>query len=136
MIDTGIFDDNRYFDVAIEYAKASPDDILIRLRVDNRGPDDGDAAYAADGMVPKYVVMGTNRRRLLAEAARCRARAIRGIAMRARVARHVRLRGADEAGPADLHRERDEYGEALRTPNDRPTLRMLSIARDHGDETR
>jgi hypothetical protein len=40
LLDTGIFDDGRYFDVAIEYAKAAPDDILIRLRVDNRGPDD------------------------------------------------------------------------------------------------
>jgi hypothetical protein len=39
LIDTGIFDDRRYFDVAIEYAKAAPDDILIRLRVDNRGPE-------------------------------------------------------------------------------------------------
>ncbi len=40
LLDTGIFDESRYFDIAIEYAKSSPDDILIRLRVDNRGPDD------------------------------------------------------------------------------------------------
>jgi hypothetical protein len=38
LIDTGVFDENRYFDVSIEYAKASPDDILIRLEVINRGP--------------------------------------------------------------------------------------------------
>ena len=31
LIDTGVFDDNRYFDVSIEYAKAAPDDILIRI---------------------------------------------------------------------------------------------------------
>jgi len=37
--DTGLFDDNRYFDVKAEYAKASPEDILIRITVDNRGPD-------------------------------------------------------------------------------------------------
>jgi hypothetical protein len=37
--DTGIFDAGRYFDVTIEYAKASPDDILIRVIVANRGPD-------------------------------------------------------------------------------------------------
>ncbi|HEY2903775.1 MAG TPA: glucosidase, partial [Polyangia bacterium] len=37
--DTGVFDDNRYFDVFAEYAKASPDDILIRLTIANRGPE-------------------------------------------------------------------------------------------------
>src|SRR5579872_6714588 len=40
LLDTGIFDKGRYFDVAVEYAKASPDDILIRIRIDNRGPDE------------------------------------------------------------------------------------------------
>ncbi|MGA2043218.1 MAG: glucosidase [Roseiarcus sp.] len=37
LIDTGIFDDDRYFDVEIEYAKASPDDILLRVTAHNRG---------------------------------------------------------------------------------------------------
>jgi hypothetical protein len=39
LIDTGIFNDNRYFDVTVEYAKAAPEDILIRISIDNRGPD-------------------------------------------------------------------------------------------------
>jgi len=39
LLDTGIFDANRYFDVFVEYAKASPDDLLIRIRVANRGPE-------------------------------------------------------------------------------------------------
>jgi hypothetical protein len=39
LIDTGAFNGSRYFDVSVEYAKASPDDILIRIRIDNRGPD-------------------------------------------------------------------------------------------------
>ena len=39
IIDTGIFDDNRYFDVFVEYAKAAEDDLLIRITVTNRGPD-------------------------------------------------------------------------------------------------
>ena len=39
LIDTGIFDDGRYFDIEIEYAKAAPDDILIRIHATNRGPD-------------------------------------------------------------------------------------------------
>jgi hypothetical protein len=37
--DTGIFDDGRYFDVLVEYAKVQQDDILIRLSISNRGPD-------------------------------------------------------------------------------------------------
>ncbi len=39
LLDTGIFRDNRYFDVFVEYAKAAPDDMLIRITVCNRGPD-------------------------------------------------------------------------------------------------
>jgi len=39
LLDTGIFDGGRYFDVTAEYAKASPDDILIRLTVCNRGQE-------------------------------------------------------------------------------------------------
>ena len=39
LVDTGIFDASRYFDVVIEYAKASATDLLIRIRVTNRGPD-------------------------------------------------------------------------------------------------
>jgi len=37
--DTGVFDGGRYFDVFVEYAKAAPDDILIRITAINRGPD-------------------------------------------------------------------------------------------------
>ena len=40
LIDTGIFDESRYFDVVVEYAKAAPDDILMRITVHNRGPDE------------------------------------------------------------------------------------------------
>jgi len=39
LIDTGVFDDDRYFDVVVEYAKASPEDMLVRIQVVNRGPD-------------------------------------------------------------------------------------------------
>jgi hypothetical protein len=37
LLDTGVFDDNRYFDVFIEYAKAGPEDILLQITVHNRG---------------------------------------------------------------------------------------------------
>ncbi|HEY3135176.1 MAG TPA: glucosidase, partial [Blastocatellia bacterium] len=40
LMDTGVFDDDRYFDIFIEYAKASPEDICIRIEAFNRGPDD------------------------------------------------------------------------------------------------
>jgi hypothetical protein len=39
LIDTGIFDQGRYFDVVVEYAKVAPEDILIRISVTNRGPE-------------------------------------------------------------------------------------------------
>ena len=39
LADTGHFDDNRYFDVIVEYAKATPEDILVRITAVNRGPD-------------------------------------------------------------------------------------------------
>ena len=38
LIDTGVFDQSRYFDVDAEYAKGSPNDLLIRITVTNRGP--------------------------------------------------------------------------------------------------
>ena len=39
LIDTGIFDQERYFDVLVEYAKNEPEDLFIRIMVTNRGPD-------------------------------------------------------------------------------------------------
>src|SRR5215475_713351 len=39
LIDTGVFEDRRYFDVTVEYAKNSPNDILIRITVSNRASD-------------------------------------------------------------------------------------------------
>jgi hypothetical protein len=39
LADTGVFSENRYFDVVAEYAKADPDDLFIRITVCNRGPD-------------------------------------------------------------------------------------------------
>jgi Mannosylglycerate hydrolase MGH1-like glycoside hydrolase domain len=39
LLDTGVFDDDRYFDVFVEYAKAAPQDLLIRVSVANRGPE-------------------------------------------------------------------------------------------------
>src|SRR6185312_672904 len=38
LVETGVFDEGRYFDVLVEYAKAAPEDLLIRITVANRGP--------------------------------------------------------------------------------------------------
>ena len=39
LLDTGVFDDNRYFDVFVEYGKASPEDLLVAITIHNRGPE-------------------------------------------------------------------------------------------------
>jgi hypothetical protein len=39
LLDTGVFHENRYFDCVVEYAKQSPEDILIQITVHNRGPE-------------------------------------------------------------------------------------------------
>jgi hypothetical protein len=39
LLDTGVFDEDRYFDVFVEYAKASPEDLLIQITACNRGPE-------------------------------------------------------------------------------------------------
>jgi hypothetical protein len=52
LIDTGVFDQDRYFDVFVEYAKASPEDILIPITIYNRGPE---ARNRLDGaLLPKH----------------------------------------------------------------------------------
>jgi hypothetical protein len=42
LLDTGVFNDNRYFDVFVEYAKSGPEDILVRITAANRGPEAAD----------------------------------------------------------------------------------------------
>ena len=57
LLDTGIFDDDRYFDVFVEYAKAGPDDILMRVTVHNRGPEAAAIARAAAALVSQHLVL-------------------------------------------------------------------------------
>ena len=61
-IDTGVFDDDRYFDVFAEYAKGVAGRHPDSHHVANRGPEDGDAASAADALVSQHLVVGQNRR--------------------------------------------------------------------------
>ena len=51
LIDTGIFDDDRYFDVTVEYVKADPEDILIQITVANRGPKAAQTGDVAKSLV-------------------------------------------------------------------------------------
>ncbi len=58
LLDTGIFDDNRYFDVVVEYAKAAPEDLLMQVTVHNRGPDDAEIHVLPTSVVPAHMVVG------------------------------------------------------------------------------
>jgi hypothetical protein len=49
LVDIGIFDQGRYFDVQVEYAKLQPDDLLIRISISNRGPDPSSFDYRSGG---------------------------------------------------------------------------------------
>ena len=55
LLDTGVFDQDRYFDVFVEYAKNTPEDILIQISVCNRGPEPADPPCAADALVSQYL---------------------------------------------------------------------------------
>ena len=63
LIDTGVFADDAYFDVVVDYAKAGPEDLLIEISASNRGPRSGDAAPASDVVVPEHLVAGKRRER-------------------------------------------------------------------------
>ena len=57
LLDTGVFDQDRYFDVFVEYAKESPEDILIQITRPQPRPGAGRAARPADALVPQPVVL-------------------------------------------------------------------------------
>jgi len=52
LIDTKVFDDDRYFDVFVDFAKCSPEDTLIRITVRNRGFGSGHAPHSSPALVP------------------------------------------------------------------------------------
>ena len=55
LLDTGIFDDDRYWIVEVRYAKAGPDDIQMLVTVRNMAPDDRDPARPADTLVSQHL---------------------------------------------------------------------------------
>ena len=58
LIDTGIFNDNKYFDVFIEYAKADTDDLLIKITVHNRAAEKAELTCASSYLVSQHLGMG------------------------------------------------------------------------------
>ena len=86
LLDTGVFNDNRYFDVFVEYAKAAPDDILIRITPMQPRAADAAAARPADPVVPQHldVVAGPRETRRCGEMRADERSDDRGIACRAR----------------------------------------------------
>ncbi len=94
IIDTGMFDDDRYFDVDIEYAKAGADDILLRPHGQQSRARGGGDPRAAPGLVPQQLELVHERPQAVARARRRPRRA------RARDAR--RLRGPFRRRPDEI----------------------------------
>ena len=60
LCDTGIFNENRYFDIFVEYAKANEDDVLIRITAANRGPETAPLWLLPTDLVSQSLVLGTS----------------------------------------------------------------------------
>ena len=58
LIDTGIFDHDEYFDVFVEYAKASQEDLLMQITIFNRGPKDAPLTVLPTACSVQYLVVG------------------------------------------------------------------------------
>ena len=107
LLDTGIFDDDRYFDVFVEYAKAAPDDILMRVTVHNRGPEAAHDPPAAAALVSQHLVVEGRSRRSRscrsandgAVVARARRSGRRTLLVRGRRAGAAVLRQRDQRAP-------------------------------------
>ena len=58
LLDTGVFNDDRYFDVFVEYAKQTPEDILIQISACNRGPEAATLHVLPTLLVSQYLELG------------------------------------------------------------------------------
>jgi len=61
LLDTGVFDGNRYWEITADYAKATPEDVLVRLSIRNAGPDAATIDCPADHLVSQHLVLGQRR---------------------------------------------------------------------------
>ncbi len=121
LIDTGIFDEDRYFDVEVEYAKADVDDVLMRMTVHNRGPEDALHLSPPPSLVPQHLELGAWLQQTVAEGSGRRAGA-RAARRAGRLFHSIRSGGS----PAVL-RERDQFRSTVRRRRRRATSRMRSM---------
>ena len=63
LLDTGVFDEDRYWDVHVEFAKGDPEDTLIRITATNRGPEPAVLHLRAPALVPQHLVVRRRARR-------------------------------------------------------------------------
>ena len=123
LLDTGIFDDDRYFDVFVEYAKADPEDMLIRISVHNRGPEAAQIHLLPTLVVPQHVVMGRGRAEARAGVRSMRTEHTCFSSAARRLHAAVRRRGG-----AAVHRKRIECQPSLGTAQS-VTLRQRCLSR-------
>ena len=124
LLDTGVFDENRYFDVFVEYAKESPEDILIQITVHNRGPEAAELHllptlwFRNRWSWGKATIRAPSLRRASADSpasSRRSKRAGRALSLLRR------------PGAAAVHRKRNQHAAAVRTAEPRrPSSRTAS----------
>ncbi|HEB54351.1 MAG TPA: glucosidase [bacterium] len=133
--DTGVFDENRYFDVEVSYAKAGVDDVCIRVDVHNRGPDEARLhvlpqlwfrntwswGREGEGYWPRGRIAKADERTLQADGAELRMTLAldgfdgdyRGVLATENETNALRLFGLDNAGPVkDAFHQHIVFGQA------------------------
>jgi hypothetical protein len=112
LLDTGVFDESRYFDVQVEYAKESPEELAVRITVSNRGPD-----RATLHLLPTLWYRNTWQGR--AGSLRPQLREIASDGLTTIVGAHAAL--------GDIYLRCDRHAPALFTENETNTLRLFGI---------
>ncbi len=127
LIGTGVFAEDRYFDVLVEYAKAGAEDLLIRISATNRGPEAA-ALHLPDALVPQHLELGA-------------AAQNRGPPQYAADRTENREPRAESRGPGALwankeHRSRNREPRTSREPRTAPAGVRLRTKIDSGDHRR
>ncbi|HZP85144.1 MAG TPA: glucosidase, partial [Chthonomonadaceae bacterium] len=124
LLDTGVFAEDRYFDVFVEYAKAEAEDILIAITVVNRGPEEAPLHLLPTLWFRNTWSWGKERKRPMLS--RCPADPMQGIGAMAQadhpvLGRRWLLCHADESGPELLFTENESNFARLFPPDGRNT---------------
>ena len=127
LIDTGVFDEDRYFDVFAEYAKADDERHPDSHHGRESRPGKGDAASAADALVSQHLVVGPDAGRMHDASRRSRWSATVWYARSTMRSANIELAYEGDADAA-FHRERNERGASLRS-RERHRLREGCVPR-------